>query len=185
MEREAEIRLLGGCVIQVGDSVIENLPQRTRKGTALMIYLILQRGKMVPARRLIRELWGRSNNVNPENALKTMISRLRSMLGEISPKLSACVVSGQGTYGWENQKGVFVDVLEVLRLQDALRQEMPESERMVRCQELLNLYEGDLYAPEDMMNSISVISHMHRIYLDTALNLIELKRKREDRKSVV
>ena len=180
MEREAEVRLLGGCAIQVGGSIIENLPQRTKKGAALMIYLILQRGKMVPAQRLIRELWGRSNNVNPENALKTMISRLRSMLGEISPKLSACLVSGQGTYGWENQEGVFVDVLEVLRLQDTLHQEMPESERMVRCQELLNLYEGDLYAPEDMMNSTSAISHMHRIYLDTALNLIELKRKREN-----
>ena len=180
MEHEAEVRLLGGCVIRVGDSIVDNLPQRTRKGAALMIYLILQRGKMVSAQRLIRELWGRTNNVNPENALKTMISRLRSMLGEISPKLSACVVSGQGTYGWENQEGVFVDVLEVLRLQDALRQEMPESERMACCQKLLSLYEGDLYAPEDMMNSTSAISHMHRIYLDTALTLIELKRKREN-----
>lgn len=180
MDREVEIRLLGGCVVRTGDEVIENLPQRSRKGAALMIYLILHRGQPIPAPRLIRELWGRSSNTNPENALKTMVSRLRAMLEEISPKLSACVASGQGAYRWENQSGVFVDVLEVLSLSDRLRQEMTESERITCCQQLLSLYDGDLYAPEDMLNGTSAVSQLHRIYLDTALNLIELKRNREN-----
>lgn len=180
MDREVEIRLLGGCVVRAGNEVIENLPQRSRKGVALMIYLILQRGQPIPAPRLIRELLGRSSNTNPENALKTMVSRLRSMLQEISPALSACVVSGQGAYRWENQSGVFVDVLEVLALNDRLRQEMTEGERITCCQQLLSLYDGDLYAPEDMLNGTAAISQLHRIYLDTALNLIELKRMREN-----
>ncbi|MBR2822777.1 MAG: winged helix-turn-helix domain-containing protein [Clostridia bacterium] len=179
MAREVEIRLLGGCVVRNGEETIENLPQRSRKGVALMIYLILHRGQPVSGSRLIREIWGRSSNTNPENALKTMVSRLRTMLGELSPTLSACIASGQGAYRWENQNGVFVDVLEVLTLNDRLRQEMTENERMTCCQQLLSLYDGDLYAPEDMLNSISAVSQLHRIYLDTALSLIELKRKRE------
>ncbi len=73
-----------------------------------------------------------------------------------------------------------MDVLEVLSLHDRLRQEMTEGERITCCQQLLSLYEGDLYAPEDMLNSTSAISQLHRIYLDTALNLIELKRNREN-----
>lgn len=114
MDKEIEVRLLGGCIIRHGEELIETLPQRSKKGTALMTYLIMHRGQPMPAPRLIRELWNRRQNVNPENALKTMVSRLRAMLGEISPTLSACVASGQGAYWWENQPGVFVDVLEVL-----------------------------------------------------------------------
>ncbi len=179
MAQELEVRLLGGCMIRHEDKLIETLPQKSRKGAALMTYLILQRGKSTPAPRLIRELWGGRRNTNPENALKTMVSRLRAMLAEISPKLSACVVSGQGAYRWETQHGVFVDVLEVLDLNDRLRQEMTDSERMTCCQQLLSLYGGDLYQPEDMINAVSAVSQMHRIYLDTALSLIELKRKQE------
>ena len=179
MAQELEIRLLGGCMIRNGDDIIESLPQKSKKGAAMLTYLILQRGKAVPAPRMIRELWGRKNNTNPENALKTMVSRLRAMLTEISPLLSACIVSGQGTYRWENQPGVFVDVLEVLNLSDRLRQEITESERITCCQQLLSLYDGDLYQPEDMLNSSAAVSHLHRIYLETALSLIEMKREKE------
>ena len=179
MAKELEIRLLGGCVIRSGQELIESLPQRSKKGVALMEYLILHRGQPIPAPRLIRELWGHRRNTNPENALKTMISRLRAMLWEISPQLAGCVVSGSGTYRWENQPGVFVDVLEVLTLNDRLRGEMTESERVTCCQQLLSLYGGDLYEADDMINATAAVSHLHRIYLDTALSLIELKRKQE------
>lgn len=177
--QDIEVRLLGGCVIRRGGDLIETLPQRSRKGTALMIYLILHRGRPIPAPRIIRELWDRRRNVNPENALKTMVSRLRSMLGEISPALGACVASGQGAYWWENRPGVTVDVLEVLDLNDRLKQEMPEAERMACCQRILNLYGGDLYHTEDLMNGAVSVSLLHRIFLDAALSLIELKRGRE------
>ena len=42
MAKELEIRLLGGCVIRSGQELIESLPQRSKKGVALMEYLILQ-----------------------------------------------------------------------------------------------------------------------------------------------
>lgn len=179
MEQKLEVRLLGGFVIRRDEELFETLPQRSRKGVALMEYLILQRGQPVSSQRLIREMWRGRNSINPENALKTMVSRLRSMLGEISPTLSACVVSGQGTYRWENQPGVFVDVLEVLALNDRLRGEMTESQRVECCQQLLSLYDGDLYDSDELNNAMTSVSQLHRIYLETALNLIEIKRKQE------
>ena len=179
LTQDIEVRLLGGCVVCHGVELIETLPQRSRKGTALMIYLIMHRGQPTPAPRIIRELWDRRRNVNPENALKTMVSRLRAMLAEISPELGACVASGQGAYWWENRPGVSVDVLEVLDLDDRLKQEMPERERMACCQRLLSLYGGDLYHPEELLNGAAFVSRLHRIYLDTALSLIEMKRDRE------
>ncbi len=179
MTQTVEVRLLGGFEIECGGSTFETLPQRSRKGAALMTYLILQRGKPVPGPRLIRELWGGAHNVNPENALKTMVSRLRAMLGEISPALSACVASGQGAYRWECQPGVTVDVLEALDIDDRLRGDLPEDEREALCQRLMTLYRGDMYEPDHMLNASAAVSRLHRIYLDGALSLIELKRKRE------
>ena len=174
-----EVRLLGGCVVCCDGVENESLPQRSKKGVALMTYLILHHDRPVPASRLIRELWSGRRNMNPENALKTMVSRLRAMLAEISPVLSACVVSGQGTYCWQNQPGVTVDVIRVLEINDRLRGQLEESERMDCCQEIMDLYGGDLYEPDDMLNAATYINHLHRIFLDAALTLIELKRKRE------
>ena len=179
MAQAVDVRLLGGCIVTCCGRTYEHLPLRSKKGAAMMTYLILQRGQPVPAPRLIRELWGGRRNANPENALKTMVSRLRSLLGEISPALSACVVSGQGTYSWQCQPGVTVDVLDVLALNDRLRGPMSDSERIGCCQRLMDRYCGDLYEPEDMLNASSAVSHLHRIYLEAALSLIELKRKRE------
>ena len=179
MDRMLEICLLGGCMIRCGDGHTEELPQKSKKGAALLTYLILHRGRPIPASRIIRELWSHRRITNPENALKTMVSRLRTMLGEIDPSLSACVISGQGAYRWESQPGVSVDALEVLDLNDRLRQDLPEKERVACCRRLLGLYGGDLYQPDDMLNGAAEVSRFHRIYLDTALSLIEIRRKRE------
>ena len=179
MPEKVEVRLLGGFSVTKGETIYESIPRRTKKGAALMTYLILQRGQPVPTPRLIREVWGRRQSVNPENALKTMVSRLRMVLAEISPQLSACLVSGQGTYRWECQPGVTVDVLDVLELDERMRGQIPDEDRELCCQRLLERYGGDLYQPDDMLNASMATSRLHRIYLETALSLIELKRKRE------
>ena len=179
MSQQVQVRLLGGFTIACGGTEYENLPQRSKKGAALMVYLILHRGKPVPTPRLIRELWGGRRSTNPENALKTMVSRLRVILSEISPALSACLVSGQGAYQWVSQPEVSVDVLELLDLEDRLKGQLDDAEREECCQRLLDLYRGDLYQPDDMINASAAVSRLHRIFLETALTLIELKRKRE------
>ena len=179
MPQAVDVQLLGGFTIFCDGVAYEALPQRSRKGAALMTYLILQRGRPVPTPRLIRELWGARQNINPENALKTMVSRLRALLAEISKPLSACLVSGQGTYRWVCQPGVTVDVLDVLDLNEKLREPMDDDRRESGCQRLLDRYHGDLYQPDEMMNAGMAASRLHRVCLETALTLIELKRKKE------
>ena len=179
MVQTVEVQLLGGFTITRGGSIFESLPQRSKKGAALMTYLILQRDRPVSTQRLIRELWGSRRGTNPENALKTMVSRLRAMLAEISPALSGSLVSGQGSYRWQSQPGVAVDVLRVLDLNDRLREPMDDADRESCCQQLLDCYQGDLYQTDELLNASMATSRLHRIYLETALTLIELKRKRE------
>ena len=120
------IRMMNLFTIEADGVNHEELMAKSRKGVSLIQYLVLERGRPVSSQRLIRELWSDRRSDSPENALKTMVSRLRTMLGEIDPSLSACVISGQGAYRWESQPGVSVDVLEVLDLNDRLRQDLSQ-----------------------------------------------------------
>ena len=81
-DRMLEICLLGGCMIRCGDGHTEELPQKSKKGAALLTYLILHRGRPIPASRIIRELWSHRRITNPENALKTLggaVERVQSL----------------------------------------------------------------------------------------------------------
>ena len=110
MPRNIEIQLLGGFSITVDGTLHDNLPTKSRRGVSLLTYLILQRGKAVSVQRLSRELWGSRRSENPENALKTLISRLRTLLNGVSGGLGSAIQSEQGGYRWENLPGVRVDV---------------------------------------------------------------------------
>ena len=110
------IRMMNLFTIEANGVVHEELMAKSRKGISLIQYLILERGRPVSSQRLIRELWSDRRTENPENALKTMISRMRSALNGISPELGSCIVSGQGTYRWQSIDGVRVDVLEIIEL---------------------------------------------------------------------
>ena len=129
MPREIEIQLLGGFAITVDGRVHDTLPTKSRRGVSLMTYLILQRGKAVAIQRLARELWGSRRSDNPENALKTLISRLRSLLNAMADGLGSAIQSEQGAYRWKNLPGVKVDVLEFIELAEELKQDVPEAVR--------------------------------------------------------
>ena len=75
--------MMGNYLIFIDEQRIENPVSRSRKGSALLAFLILHRGYQVPNQRLLRELWSDSIVTNPENALKTLVSRTRSMLNQI------------------------------------------------------------------------------------------------------
>ena len=131
------IRMMGLFTVEANGEIHEELMAKSRKGISLMQYLILERGRPVSSQRLIRELWADCRSDNPEGALKTMVSRVRSALNEISPGLGTCIVSGQGTYRWESLPYVHVDVLEIIDLLNALRHEPPQSGHMSKTERLM------------------------------------------------
>ena len=109
-QQKVEIRMMGEFSITVDGKLYDNLHGKTRKGSSLIQYLILKRGKPVAGYRLIRELWGDHKSENPESALKTMISRVRRLLNSMAKDLGECIVSSSGTYSWISGKNIFVDV---------------------------------------------------------------------------
>ena len=174
------IQLLGGFSITVNGQCDDLLAVKSRKGVSLMEYLILQRGKPVSSQRLIRELWAGKRNVSPESALKTMVSRLRSLLNEVSPGMGGCIISEQGAYAWQSLPFVQVDVLSFLDELDALRGEQTDDIRRCHYRRALQLYTGDLFQTEDMFNGPMQVSWLHKEYLETVCAYVELLKKTEE-----
>ena len=172
--------MLGNYLIFIDEQRIENVIAKTRKGSALMSYLILYRGRQVPNQRLLTELWPSATITNPENALKTLVSRLRSLLNQMAPGLGACIVSDRGAYHWQQLENMRVDVLELMDAFDALNREHDLFARRELYQRIIKLYKGDLYQTGDLNEEPAYAEQLHRQYLDAVYDYVELLRQNEE-----
>ena len=114
------ISMMGNFLIYINEQRVENPVSKSRKGTALMEYLVLHREEPVPNQQLLRALWPEHSVSNPENALKTLVSRMRTLLNQMSDGLGNCIVSDRGAYHWQSLPDMHIDVLELMDLFDAV-----------------------------------------------------------------
>ena len=92
------IQMMDHFLIFIDEKKTDHLAAKSKKGAALVQYLILNEGEPVPNQKLLTSLWDEEKSTNPENALKTLVSRLRVLLNQIDPILGSCVVSDRGAY---------------------------------------------------------------------------------------
>lgn len=116
------VRVLGGFHVDVDGRSADGILAKTPKGIMLMQYLMLHQGESVPARRLMEIMWPSDTSASPEGALKTLISRLRTILTQVGGALAGCLVTACGGYRWETQPGVSVDLEEFERLASQVEQ---------------------------------------------------------------
>lgn len=180
MEHSVRMQMLGNYLIFIDEQHIENVISKTRKGSALMSLLILYRGQPVPNQRILTELWPSAMVTNPENALKTLVSRLRAILNRMAPGLGRCIVSVRGAYHWAQLENVRVDVLELMDAFDALRVERDLFVRRDLYQRVMRLYKGDLYQTGDLNEEPAYAEQLHRQYLDAVYDYIELLKQNEE-----
>ena len=174
MEQNVRIQMMGNYLIFVDEQHIENPVAKSRKGSALLAFLILHRGYQVPNQRLLRELWSDNIVTNPENALKTLVSRTRGMLNQMSPGLGNCIVSDRGAYHWDRDAGVSVDLLELMDLFDRLTQIRERADRRSLYPQIISLYKGDLYQTGSLEEEAAYAERLHRQYLDAVYEYVEL-----------
>ncbi|NEW57048.1 AfsR/SARP family transcriptional regulator [Nocardia cyriacigeorgica] len=72
--------VLGPLTVWAEDGAVVAVPEK--KVRALLAMLLLDRGRVVSADRLIDGIWGESAPVRPAGALQTLVSRLRRALSE-------------------------------------------------------------------------------------------------------
>lgn len=182
------LQMMGNFTIYVNEQQADYMVNKSRKGLALMQYLIMNHGARVSNRRLIMAFWPDEDVVNPESALKTLISRLRTLLNQVSKGLGSCIASDRGAYYFRCLSGMVVDVYELEKLFKRITQEKDNDEALVPLYEkMMDLYRGDLLKDSEMNEwSFPQAATMHNEYTKSVYDYIELlKKKGSDKQTVV
>ena len=154
MEQQIQISMLGRFAILVDGADLVTQLSKSKKGLSLLQYLILQEGMPVPNQQLYEVLWPSEASSNPESALKTLISRLRSVLAKYSSTLSSCIVTERGSYRFNTGLGIDVDLYEFQRTNALLmKKEDVEDEDLPLYDRAISLYGGDLLAEGNYQES--------------------------------
>ncbi len=178
-----KLRLLGGFHADRDGQSMNELLSHSPKGLQLMQYLILNRGRMEASSELTRAMWPDTDAVRPESALKTLISRLRTLLTQVDPALGLCLKTVRGGYQWETQPGVAVDVEEFFNLTDSLQGRIDiEDEAQGRLfRRMMEIYTGRLLCEQEQPDWMKKrADSLHQTYLSLIEECIQ-KLKRADR----
>src|SRR5947208_7409489 len=126
-----EFRLLGSFELRDGDRVVE-LPRQ--KHRALLAALLLRAGEVVPADRLIGDLWGEFTPSSARASLQNFVSQLRRTLG---PDV---LVTRQGGYVLQVGPGEF----DLARFQQLVAEadEAAGDDRIAALRRALALWRG-------------------------------------------
>lgn len=182
-----EIKMLGTFEILVdGHAVLTQLTQ-SRKATALVQYLVLQRGERVPHKTLTDTLWGGERCANPDMALRAILHRFRSMIAqEHLTVLENCIVTNRGSYQWNTELPCRVDVFEMEDLAMASGQEKDPARRVELEERIVALYRGRLLplsANEPWVESHAV--RLHVFYRAAMIHLLEQYKKTGENERIV
>ena len=181
------IQMMDTFTIYVNESIAEHSFGRSRKGLALLQYLIINMGQAVPRDRLLEILWGDARGTNPENALKTLISRTRVALNEMSDGLGECIVAEGGGYCWQCPAGMRIDLYELEEIFASLEQLKGREHRSTALYaRLMELYTGDLLQNSGTNEwALSRAVALHSRYLEAVCAYVEvLKAERKHRQVV-
>ncbi|MDL2206137.1 winged helix-turn-helix domain-containing protein [Eubacteriales bacterium OttesenSCG-928-N13] len=187
MEHRIQVKMFGRFEILVDGKPTDALLSKTRKGQALLQYLLLHRNEAVPNYKLYEALWPNEESSNPENALKTLVSRLRAVLVSCSEELGKCIITKRGSYRWNNDLGIEVDLFEYERLCKELKGvTVLGPDELKGFNQVLEMYTGNLLSGiehEEWIISRSI--YLHNEYLRLVYQFIDLLKEAQDFDEVI
>ena len=165
------IRMFGGFHLDLNGVSQDAALSRSPKGQQLMQLLLLRSGEIVPASELINLL-----HLATPIALKTLVSRTRSLLSGIHPQLAECIATGSGGYYWHASESVDVDMLRFQSVAENIctcHEITPETRALF--EEALSLYSGDLLGYSSNSELLATkITAMQTLYLSLVLRYLNL-----------
>lgn len=184
---KVEIKMLGNFEIRVGGRPVLASLGQSRKATALVQYLVLQRGARVPHKTLTDALWGGERCANPDMALRAILHRFRGMVAQEGiPELENCIVTSRGSYQWNPDLPCEVDVFVLQDLADEARKETDPARRLALDEQIVGVYLGRLLptsAGEPWVESIAV--RVHTLYRTAMIHLLEHYKKEGDSERLI
>ncbi|MEG0512344.1 MAG: BTAD domain-containing putative transcriptional regulator [Clostridia bacterium] len=181
MTDQIRIRMFGGFSVFVNNECKDQIIAKSKKGMALLQYLILKYDVAVPNFKLIEVLWPNEESSNPENALKTLISRFRAILNQCVSELGGCIVASRGGYQFNMLPNMSVDMFDFQALLEKLEDcKTLTDENRTLFQNVMTVYSGDLLAGNEQDDwAISTSVHLHGEYMKLVYNFLKLLKESE------
>ena len=189
MRESIRIRLMGEFIIYINERRAEHMVNKSKKGLALIEYLMVARGQPVSNQRLLSTFWGDERLTNPENALKTLVSRVRAMLSQVSPDLGRCIVADRGAYHWECLPEMTVDLYELEDIFNRLPDMRDGVRKRETYQRMMLLYRGALLQKSEVNEWVFPrAAALHNQYISAVYGYIEMLKRSgtpEDEQDIV
>lgn len=183
------IQMMSEFVIYINERQADHMVNKSRKGLALIEYLIVGHGQPVSNQRLLSAFWGDERVTNPENALKTLISRVRAMLSQISPDLGGCIVADRGAYHWECLPEMTIDLYELEDVFSRLQDTCDAERKRALYRRMMQLYRGPLLQKSELNEWVFPrATALHNQYIAGIYGYIEMLKqseKAEDEQEII
>lgn len=170
MEKPVQITMLGKFTIY-GDGLarprLVSLTGRSRRLWILVVYLILNRERGVPAQELIDWLWPEATGINPVSTLQNNISRARNALEELGLRDGKKLICNRsGTYYWAPNTETVLDCEQFRTALRACLDEVGNIKDEALAARAIGMYSDD-FLPECATDSwcVNTNAYYHASYL--------------------
>lgn len=171
-----QVEMLGSFTIRYGERSISDSDNRSHKVWLLLAYMIYHHNRTITQDELVRLLWGEEGSSNPQNALKTMFHRARSLLDQLYPGAGHDLIIRQGgNYAWNPDSSFLFDVEEFDSLCRYCTTEEDQNTRIGEQVHTLELY-SDHFLPKFSSEPwvVPVATYYHNQYTHLALDTLAL-----------
>ncbi len=166
---------LGKFQIVDGEKVLTEQSIRSEMLMKLILYFIIHRDHALTIQELSAALWEEDEIDNPTGALKNLMYRLRTTMKEIFGT-DAFFVTGRGTYSWNSEIEIDVDV-ELFEdcVKKATQSDCSRAQKKRRLLEAIDLYKGEFGVKcKDVYWVMTQATYYHSLYLSVVLQLAEM-----------
>jgi len=175
MSEKIKINMLGEFSISYRDKSINDNSNRSKKIWTLLEYLIVFKNKKITQNDLIEILWPGDESDNPANALKTLLFRARSVIGELGLSGKNMIVYQCGTYSFNRNIPIELDFERFENLLAMAESTQDDDEKMDLLRQATEVYKGD-FLPKSSLEvwAVPIVTYFHSKYIKTVHSLISL-----------
>lgn len=157
------VSMFGDCSIEYQGRVIDCSTIRSKKVWALLHFLIFNRNREISREELIELVYSPDDSSNPQNALKTLVHRCRSVLAPLAYADTKLMILQQDrAYKWNAALPLSLDAERFDELYERCRSlDFKSGEAFELCREALSLYRGD-FLPKDDSAWVSALRERYR-----------------------
>ncbi len=183
MSETLKVNMLGNFSLCFSDNIIDENNNRKRKVWLLLAYLIYSRNLRLSQENYLSVLRGAEfeDVDDPAGRLKALFYRARTMLDSLYENAGhELIVRKNGTYGWNTDAPILLDVEEFDRLCKEAQEAEREDKKLELFKNAFAVYKGDFLAKLSMESWVMPLNaYYHQKYLSVTEDLLRMLEERE------